>query len=118
MHSISYHYRREAVIADIIRAENEDTTTNLADLFTKLSGESERGFYLIFLCIKSKVARCYFWLEWFLSIILCVGDLEKWKVVIFDWNGFSHDRYMLMIVALNFMVKIKKFKDNNFGGTD
>ena len=36
MHSISYHFCREAVAADIVRIAKEDTLTNLADLFTKV----------------------------------------------------------------------------------
>ena len=36
MHSISYHYCREAVAADIVRVAKEDTKTNLSDLFTKI----------------------------------------------------------------------------------
>ena len=35
MHSISYHYCREAVASKICQIAKEDTTTNLADLFTK-----------------------------------------------------------------------------------
>ena len=36
MHSISYHYCREAVAADIARVAKDDTKTNLSDLFTKI----------------------------------------------------------------------------------
>jgi len=35
MHSISYHFCREAVAARVIRVEKEDRETNLTDLFTK-----------------------------------------------------------------------------------
>jgi len=42
MHSISYHYCREAVAAEIVRIAKEDTTTNLADLFTKVLAKSRR----------------------------------------------------------------------------
>ena len=36
MHSVSYHYCREAVAADIARVAKDDTKTNLSDLFTKI----------------------------------------------------------------------------------
>ena len=36
MHSISYHFCREAVAAGTIKVAKEDTETNLADLFTKI----------------------------------------------------------------------------------
>ena len=36
MHSISYHFCWEAVVAKIVRVAKEDTTTNLSDLFTKV----------------------------------------------------------------------------------
>ena len=36
MHSISYHFCREGVAADIVRIAKEDTSTNLSDLFTKI----------------------------------------------------------------------------------
>lgn len=36
MHSISYHFCRKAVAAGTIRIAKENTTTNLADLFTKI----------------------------------------------------------------------------------
>ena len=42
MHSISYHFCREAVAASIVRVAKEDTTTNLADLFTKVLGRIKR----------------------------------------------------------------------------
>ena len=42
MHSISYHYCREAVAAGIVRVAKEDTTTNLADLFTKILPKARR----------------------------------------------------------------------------
>ena len=42
MHSISYHYCREAVAAGIVRVAKEDTTTNLADLFTKVLPKARR----------------------------------------------------------------------------
>ena len=43
MHSISYHFCREAVAAGIVRIVKEDTETNLADLFTKVLGRYKRG---------------------------------------------------------------------------
>lgn len=46
MHSISYHYCREAVAADIVRVAKEDTTTNLSDLFTKVLTRERREFLL------------------------------------------------------------------------
>ena len=36
MHSISYHFCREAVATGIVQIAKEDATTNLADLFTKV----------------------------------------------------------------------------------
>lgn len=42
MHSISYHCCREAVAAGIVRVAKEDTTTNLADLFTKVLPKARR----------------------------------------------------------------------------
>ena len=36
MHSISYHFCREAVVAGTVQVAKEDTRTNLADLFTKV----------------------------------------------------------------------------------
>lgn len=42
MHSISYHYCREAVAAGIVRVAKEDTKTNLADLFTKVLSKVKR----------------------------------------------------------------------------
>ena len=42
MHSISYHFCREAVAAGIVRIAKEDTTTNLADLFTKIMSRFRR----------------------------------------------------------------------------
>ena len=35
MHSISYHFSREAVASEMVRVAKEDSITNLADLFTK-----------------------------------------------------------------------------------
>ena len=35
MHSVSYHYCREAVASGFCRIVKENTETNLADLFTK-----------------------------------------------------------------------------------
>ena len=42
MHSISYHYCREAVAAEVIRIAKEDSLTNLADLFTKVLTKARR----------------------------------------------------------------------------
>ena len=42
MHSISYHFCREAVAAGIVRIAKEDTITNLADIFTKVMGKVRR----------------------------------------------------------------------------
>ena len=42
MHSVSHHCCREAVAAGIVRVAKEDTTTNLADLFTKVLPEARR----------------------------------------------------------------------------
>ena len=42
MHSISYHFFREAVAADIVRIAKEDTSTNLLDLFTKILSKTRR----------------------------------------------------------------------------
>ena len=42
MHSISYHFCREAVAADIVRIAKEDTSTNLSDLFTKILTKTRR----------------------------------------------------------------------------
>ena len=42
MHSISYHYCWEAVAAGIVQVAKEDTTTNLADLFTKTLSKTRR----------------------------------------------------------------------------
>ena len=42
MHSISYHYCREAVASGVARVAKEDTTTNLADLFTKILPRERR----------------------------------------------------------------------------
>ena len=42
MHSISYHFCREAVAAEIVRVAKEDTVTNLADLFTKVLPKARR----------------------------------------------------------------------------
>ena len=42
MHGISYHYCREAVAAEIVRIAKEDTSTNLADLFTKILSRIRR----------------------------------------------------------------------------
>ena len=36
MHSVSYHFCREAVAADIVQIAKEDTRTNQQDLFTKV----------------------------------------------------------------------------------
>ena len=46
MHSISYHYCREAVAAQVIRVAKEDTKTNLADLFTKVLPKHRREYLL------------------------------------------------------------------------
>ena len=42
MHSISYHYCREAVADGTCRIAKEDTETNLADLFTKVLPKAKR----------------------------------------------------------------------------
>ncbi len=42
MHSISYHYCREAVADGTCRIAKEDTETNLADLFTKVLPKTKR----------------------------------------------------------------------------
>ena len=42
MHSISYHFCREAVTAGIVQIAKEDTRTNLADLFTKVMSKPRR----------------------------------------------------------------------------
>mmetsp|Transcript_4867 Transcript_4867/g.7511 ORF Transcript_4867/g.7511 Transcript_4867/m.7511 type:complete len:173 (+) Transcript_4867:412-930(+) len=42
MHSISYHFCREAVAAGIVRVAKEDTVTNLADIFTKVMSKLRR----------------------------------------------------------------------------
>ena len=42
MHSISHHYCREAVAAEIVRIAKEDSSTNLADLFTKVLSKARR----------------------------------------------------------------------------
>ena len=42
MHSISYHYCREAVASGTVRGAKEDTSTNLRDLFTKVLGRVKR----------------------------------------------------------------------------
>mmetsp|Transcript_5914 Transcript_5914/g.9070 ORF Transcript_5914/g.9070 Transcript_5914/m.9070 type:complete len:287 (-) Transcript_5914:332-1192(-) len=43
MHSISYHFCREAVAANIVRIAKEDTATNLANLFTEVLGRIKRN---------------------------------------------------------------------------
>lgn len=42
MHSISYHFCQEVVAAEIVQIAKEDTTTNLADLFTKVMPKARR----------------------------------------------------------------------------
>ena len=42
MHSISYHFCREAVAGGVCRVAKEDTLTNLADLFTKILPRARR----------------------------------------------------------------------------
>ena len=42
MHSISYHFCREAVAGGVCRVAKEDTLTNLADLFTKILSRARR----------------------------------------------------------------------------
>ena len=42
MHSISYHFCQDAVAAEIIRISKEDTTMNLAYLFTKVLAKHKR----------------------------------------------------------------------------
>ena len=46
MHSISYHFCREAVAAEIVRVAKEDSVTNLADLFTKVLTKERRDSLL------------------------------------------------------------------------
>ena len=41
-HSIAYHRNREAVASETVRITKEGTETNLADLFTKVMGHSQR----------------------------------------------------------------------------
>jgi hypothetical protein len=41
-HSIAYHCNREAVASETVRITKEGTETNLADLFTKVMGHSQR----------------------------------------------------------------------------
>ena len=45
-HSISYHMRREAVDSGACRMANEDTETNLSDLFAKVLPRPRRGLLL------------------------------------------------------------------------
>jgi len=42
MHSVSYHFCREAVAAGNVQIAKEDTRTNLADLFTKVMSKPRR----------------------------------------------------------------------------
>ena len=42
VHSIAYHYCREAVAAGIIQIAKEGTDTNLADLFIKIMSRLQR----------------------------------------------------------------------------
>ena len=42
MHSVSYHYCREAVASGTCRIAKEDTQTNLSDLFTKVLPRAKR----------------------------------------------------------------------------
>ena len=42
VHSIAYHYCREAVAAGTIQIAKEGTDTNLADLFTKILSRLQR----------------------------------------------------------------------------
>ena len=42
MHSISYHFCREAVAAGIVQMAKEDSKTNLSDLFTKVMSKPRR----------------------------------------------------------------------------
>ena len=42
MHSMSYHFCREAVAGGVCRVAKEDTLTNLADLFTKILPGAKR----------------------------------------------------------------------------
>ena len=42
MHSVSYHYCREAVASGTCRIAKEGTDTNLADLFTKVMSKARR----------------------------------------------------------------------------
>ena len=42
MHSISYHFCREAVAAGIVEMAKEDSKTNLSDLFTKVMSKPRR----------------------------------------------------------------------------
>ena len=45
-HSIPYHMIREAVIRGACRVTNEDTETNLSDIFTKVLPQPRRGLLL------------------------------------------------------------------------
>jgi ABC-type iron transport system FetAB ATPase subunit len=40
--AISYHYVREAVAAEIIKVAHEPTTSNKADMLTKIQSGTER----------------------------------------------------------------------------
>ena len=42
MHSILFHYCREAVAAGVIRIAKEDSKTNLSDLFKKVLTKAQR----------------------------------------------------------------------------
>ena len=42
MHSISYHFCREAVAAGIVEMAKEDSKTNMSDLFTKVMSKPRR----------------------------------------------------------------------------
>ena len=46
MHSIAYHFCRENVANGTVRIAKEDTTTNLADVFTKVMGQEKRDSIL------------------------------------------------------------------------
>jgi hypothetical protein len=44
--STAYHHKRKAVASGIVWKANEDSETNLADLFTKLQNEEQRNFLI------------------------------------------------------------------------
>lgn len=46
MHRIFYYFCREAIAADVVQVVKEDTSMNLADLFTKVMGRVKRNSLL------------------------------------------------------------------------